>query len=454
MAVADVAVRPAETVSEESTGIDSSRAPIVALVGVLVVFVALASVVAVKTPAWESADEPSHVQNIETLVSGHWYGMNSKCGLGAAMKYCTGDEPQQAPLYYLLLAGWQKAAGVSVEPPFHSKVNDAFFHGEPGLFLNATSTEHRFLLWLRFPNVIIGAGTVLVAYFVVRRLTTDQWTPVVGSALVAFMPHFLFLSSFVTNDNLVDFLGALVTLAAVAYAQKPNPWRMTWIGGTLGLIAITKLSALPLYLVLLVALVVGGRWAKRIGHLALGFGVALVVSGWYFIQNSVRYGSPLAAGFTAKYLAPIGGLGTFDDQLYHVSDPLRLVLVDVPTNLASTFWYQSDWNLLKWPLWVGVVIILAVAAGLLGLIGRGTDGRVLFALWAIVVAGFASVWGVAFQTATYQARYAMVGLVALAALVALGTERWGRLVRWALPAAGFVGVLVAIQQTVLAIHWP
>jgi hypothetical protein len=43
---------------------------------VLIVFVVLASTIAVKTPAWESNDEPDHVQNIEALVAGHWYGMH------------------------------------------------------------------------------------------------------------------------------------------------------------------------------------------------------------------------------------------------------------------------------------------------------------------------------------------------------------------------------------------
>jgi hypothetical protein len=38
---------------------------------VILIFVALGSLIAIKTPAYESADEPGHVQNIETLVSGY-----------------------------------------------------------------------------------------------------------------------------------------------------------------------------------------------------------------------------------------------------------------------------------------------------------------------------------------------------------------------------------------------
>ena len=52
------------------------RAPNIVLVLIIVSFVVAASVIALETPAWESSDEPSHVQNIETLVSGHWYRLD------------------------------------------------------------------------------------------------------------------------------------------------------------------------------------------------------------------------------------------------------------------------------------------------------------------------------------------------------------------------------------------
>ena len=71
---------------------------------------ALASFIAIRTPAYESADEPGHVQNIETMVRGHWYGMDSRCE--KLNPYCSGTEAHQAPLYYLVFAGWQRLLGV------------------------------------------------------------------------------------------------------------------------------------------------------------------------------------------------------------------------------------------------------------------------------------------------------------------------------------------------------
>ena len=74
--------------------------PIVGLAAVMTLFVVLGIGIAVKTPAYESSDEPGHVQNIEALVSGHWYGMSSTCQplLTNPQLSCSGDEAQQGPL--------------------------------------------------------------------------------------------------------------------------------------------------------------------------------------------------------------------------------------------------------------------------------------------------------------------------------------------------------------------
>jgi hypothetical protein len=74
----------------------SSRIACIATIAVVALFVLLSSVVAVATPAWEAADEPDHVKNVETLASGDWYRMEP-----GALR-----EAHQAPLYYAVLAAW------------------------------------------------------------------------------------------------------------------------------------------------------------------------------------------------------------------------------------------------------------------------------------------------------------------------------------------------------------
>jgi len=113
-----------------------------------------------------------HVQNIETLVNGHWYCLNSKCQ--ALNRFCTGDEAHRAPLYYLVSAGWQRLVGVPYRPPYVGTTS--ILSLQNGQFLHHSSADHRFLLWLRLPDVVIGALTVLFRFFAVRLVSTDPWT--------------------------------------------------------------------------------------------------------------------------------------------------------------------------------------------------------------------------------------------------------------------------------------
>jgi hypothetical protein len=321
------------------------------------------------------------------------------------------------------------------------------------VFTNHSASDHRFLLWLRLPNVLLGALTVFLTYLAIRLITADVWTPVVAASMVAFLPRFVFLSSFVTNDNLVDLLGALFVLLALRYTTGPSRLGMVAVGGTFGLLVATKLSALPIGLaVLALAWMVRG-FRRRVEFAAIGFGSALAVCGWYLIQNTVRYGDPLARTASARYLSIVGGLGTAFGQPYRVANPLHLVFVDVPRRVVMSFWYQSGWNQFHWSLPVGLAITAAFAVALLGLIRRNTPRTVLVTLWSISISAFLCIWIVAFQTNTYEARYAYVGLAAISGLAALGLERWKVPVRFLIPLAGLVGTVVAIQQDVLAVHW-
>ena len=86
-----------QRLTRELGGVPSPARVRVALMLVVFGFIALASVVAVKTPPWQSSDEPGHVRNIESLVSGHWYGMNRDCRPNperASLLSCAGDEAQ------------------------------------------------------------------------------------------------------------------------------------------------------------------------------------------------------------------------------------------------------------------------------------------------------------------------------------------------------------------------
>jgi Dolichyl-phosphate-mannose-protein mannosyltransferase len=440
-----------------------SRYPSFALLAVAIVFAALASIAAVKTPAWEATDEPSHVQNVETLAGGHWYRIPPPGDIGKEFANARKSggvvsiEVQQPPLYYLLLAGFQRLAGQPAQafrlPP------SSFPFVKGGVYAHHPSAQNRFLRLLRLPNVLLGLLTVLLTFLTARLVSTDPWTPVVAAAFVAFLPRFVFVSAFVTNDNLVNTLGAALAYSAVRFFVSPTRWWTVAVGAIVGLVAITKLSALPVAAILIPLAAATKGWIRRAEVIAVAAAAALIVCGWYLIQNDVRYGDPLALAASKHYLAPMLGLGTYSPT-YVVTDPLRLVFSDVPVRIWQGFWY-GFWGKLPWPWPALLVFWSGLAFALSGLRSKITatkaaerPGRnALIALAVLAVAGFISVWLVAFTTASYEARLAYVGLPSLACLAALGLERWNPPIRFLLPLLELCGTIVAIQQNVLGVPW-
>jgi hypothetical protein len=198
------------------------------------------------------------------------------------------------------------------------------------------------------------------------------------------------------------------------------------------------------------------------------------------------------------YLAAINGLGTLG--AYHVSDPLRLIFVDVPERIFQGFWYTSGAdNQFRWPWFACLLfwlVLFVYVGGLwrytgigdarpqatkLGVAPRGLrtrrpasavepaspvsavtnepsitpdqTRRNIALLAALVALSLLCVWMVAFSTATYEARLAFGGLPALACLAALGVERWRLPHRFTLPLLGFSGAAVAIVSNVLTVSW-
>ncbi len=424
-----------------------------ALAALGLVFVAAAATIAVKTPAWEGEDESDHVTNVETLVSGHMYRIPAR--IPPPPTPIVINESHQPPLYYFLMAGFQQMIG----EPAHQVTpgHENFSPADPAHdhYRHHYAAQHRWLLPLRLANVALGLLTVLITFLTARRLSRDRWTPIVAAAVVASLPRFAFLSAYVTNDNLVDLLGAVLAYTTVRSLQSPSLWLKAAVGAICGLLIITKLSALPALAVLFPVVLSGGDWRSR-GRAALAaLGAVVLVAGWYFVQNDIRYGDVFAKAASQHYLMTTGGLGTWGLP-YAVLDPLRLVLHDVPVRIFQTFWFESGWDANRWRTSVSVFFWLALALALVGLWRRRGVGRITaehrrgeLALIVLTLAGFASVWEVAFTTATYDAREALLGLPALACLAALGLERWRPPLRFLLPLMGLAGTAIAFGQNVL-----
>ena len=418
-----------------SPSYERSRAPKAALVAIVLCSAFASVVIAWKTPAWESNDEPDHVRNVETLVRGRWYRIEKNAGYS----------PHQPPLYYLMLAGWQKALRMKAELPHPQQGDAVVANGQFGHAQPREAHDHRRLLLLRLPSVVLGALTILFTARTARALGADPWMETAAAATVATIPKFVFSASFVNNDVLATTLGALATLLVVRLWRNNSVSRRLAIGLglTCGALLETKLSAIPLVGVIGLAVIWRLRRAWR-GVLAVAVPAALV-SAPLFVSNQRRYGDPLAAKASIDYFR------SWIPALVAVPRTFDWFGKTVASGAATSFWYTSGWNQFRWqaktyvPLWA-----LSVAGGLGNIVRRRPRIPGNGLLCALVLGAASSIWVLAYSTTQWQARVAFPGLTAFGALIALGWQKW-RTPTWMafmLPTLSAIGTLYAIKADV------
>lgn len=416
---------------------------------VLVCFTLLSASVLALTPAWESNDEPDHVRNVETLAGGHWYRITPGSGF----------ESHQAPLYYLTLAGFQRLIRLPVQMPDGQlgPIGGGQLHGNYAHDVPQDGSDQRRLDLLRLPSIVFGLLAICLTFVAAGRLSEDRWTPVVAAALVAGVPRFVFLSGVINNDNLSNFLGAAGLAAALGLLMRPPGTRMRrvlaagGIGAIVGLLVLTKVTnAFVAPGLMLAVLLIARDRAERVAVAGAFLGAALVVSGWWFVQNQARYGDPLAARASTDHLKALF------PPLFAISGPAERIFVQIPQGVYKSLWYVSGYNQFSWrwfwylPFWLGALV------GLGGLFVRretlrSQSRRAIWVLALVASGALAIVWVLGLQTSTEQARVAFVGLPAMATLVALGYERLrlAPALRFLLPGIGLIGVLAAIRYNVI-----
>lgn len=382
------------------------------------------------------------------MASGHWYRITPESGL----------ESHQAPLYYLLLAGYQKLARFPVAFPDGElgPIGDNQQHGNYLHDIPQDGADQRRLDFLRLPSILFGLLAICLTYVAAKRISRDPWTPAVSAALIAGVPRFVFLSAVVNNDNLSDFLGGAVLAVTLGLlAAKPRTARgrllgAAGVGAILGLLALTKVTNLLIGPGLLLAvLLLASNHRERLRLAATFFAATLVISGWWFVQNQIRYGDPLAARASTAHLKAVF------PPLFEFAGPMERIFVQIPQGIYGSLWYISGANQFAWHwLWYLPFWLLAVL-GIAGLLWRRralpAAKGIIWVLSIVAIGALAIVWVLGLETSTQQARVAFVGLPAMAILIALGYERIGikPALRFVLPLIGLIGTIAAIRYNVI-----
>lgn len=234
------------------------------------------------------------------------------------------QEAAQPPLYYILMAVLTFPVDTTDLAEIH-QVNPHSFVGDPNQVGNKNllihEPEEESFPWtgsilaiylIRLASIGLGVGTILVV-FRLGALVFNERFGLMGAALTAFNPMFLFVSAAVNNDSLAILLGhAGLFLLVKIWLDVPEPrtgWRRyLLLGIILGLGLLTKLS---------------------LGGLLVLAGVALAWKAWQKKRP----------------------------QIFFVGGPLILV----PALLISAAWFWRNWQLYEDPTALNVFLSVADA---------------------------------------------------------------------------------------------
>lgn len=423
----------------------------------LLAYVALGALFAVRTPVWQAPDEPAHYNYVHQLADGHWPVIEPGDWDQAYLSEVVGSEFDPAyPVVGITYEDWQ--------PPLY------YLAQWPVYRLSGGS-----LVAMRLLSVLFGAGVVALAW-VAGRAVFDGDAPraLAVAAFVAFLPQHLAILGSVNNDSLAELIiAAILALLVLPWPDRPPRRRLLALGLLLGAGFLTKATAYLMAPVIGVFLLarywpvkpdrsaveqpVGGRISSAdlsglVRALLLVFVPALLLGLLWWGRNVSVYGGldVMAKGAhdavvvgqprTAEWIAQYGLGGTIGRFL---------------RTTFTSFWGQFGWMAAPLPGWmvgpllvgtVAAVVGLAVVSGQWSVAGRRKRLQTLvLGLTFLLTLALLVFYNLTFVQ--HQGRYLFPALIPIAVGFTAGLGYWLRPLErrwswaaWLLPL-GFAAVL-------------
>jgi hypothetical protein len=348
---------------------------------IIVIYVILGALYALKTPKWQAPDEPSHFNYIRTIGD-----------TGTLPILQPGDYDQQY-LEQIKAAKFPLSMPIdgiryeSYQPPLY------YLSAAPVYLVARAGRLDLQVLALRLYSVVLEVLVLLLAFLIVREIFPgDHILPLATVGAMATIPMHIAITSSVSNDTAAELVIALILLLSVRRLKNiVGDRQFIILGGILFAAALlTKLTAYLTGGALLVTAELGHSaiynpqlttrplrltsYVSRftfyvLPRLVLLFLLSLTIASPMFIRNMLTYGITDPLGSTRHDLIVLGQPTTAEMITQY---GLNHILFDLFAVTFKSFWAQFGW--------MGVLVNDRIYVLLLALTGMAFLGAVFYAL--------------------------------------------------------------------------
>jgi len=399
---------------------------------ILFAFIGLGVTYSLVTPIFEASDEISHYPVVKHIADTGTLPVQ-RPGVEQPWR----QEGSQPPLYYIVAAlatSWIDTSDMAelLWPNPHAQIGIPLAEGNKNMIIHTARESFPYrgtvlaVHLIRFLSVLMGAATVLLTYLVSLELFPSRQSLAIGAAAInAFNPMFIFITSSVSNDNLVVPLCSLSLLLILRLIKGPASRRMLMaLGSIIGLAAITKISALglvpPTFLALGYLAFQQRSWSSLLKACLLIFAPILILASWWYARNWVLYGDPLGLGVMVAIAGPRLRQPSLT-QLLGEFQGFRMAYWGVfgGFNILADRWVYASFDILGLLALAGLII--ATIKGLMRRSWERTPSLLLLGLWVVMLLIGLVRWTQ--MTKASSGRLLFPGISALSFFLALGLEQ-------------------------------
>ena len=216
------------------------------------------------------------------------------------------------------------------------------------------------IAFVRFINVIMGIGTIILTFLTARKLLTRN-ASLIAVVLLGFCTAPIFYEWFPEKTSLVLFLSALSFYLVTQAAGSHKPWLWLAAGLSVGLACLGHMLLLVIVPAVWIYLFCNnegpiGSTIKALGWFTVGFFVAVAPA---TIHNYIQdkdfvlissnggqnfYVSNHAGNFTGEYISPPFSIANIDNEEANFKkEAERRTQRTMKPSEVSRFWFRQGW---------------------------------------------------------------------------------------------------------------